>query len=146
LTVLNIDDPIVGYVILEARLALNQWRRSSPMLSPSEPHRNRQKARRLRDGMKRDVAALRGQGISQEKVGRVLGISQQAVAKIEKSPDVREAIARGRLIWRSVAAEEAENLARPIWGMAKDCIEKGDSKGLDNTARGVDPVWWTPIL
>jgi len=90
--------------------------------------------------MKRDVAALRGQGISQEKVGRVLGISQQAVAKIEKAPDVREAIARGRLIWRSIAAEEAENLARPIWGMAKECIEKGDSKGLDNTTRAIAAV------
>jgi hypothetical protein len=90
--------------------------------------------------MKRDVVALRGQGISQEKVGRVLGISQQAVAKIEKAPDVREAIARGRLIWRSIAAEEAENLARPIWGMAKECIEKGDSKGLDNTTRAIAAV------
>jgi len=109
------------------------------MLSPSKPDRT-QKTRRLREGMKRDVAALRGQGISQEKVGRVLGISQQAVAKIEKSPDVREAIARGRLIWRSIAAEEAENLARPIWGMAKDCIEKGDSKGLDNTTRAIAAV------
>src|SRR5262245_6466256 len=110
------------------------------MLSSSEPSKSTQKSRRLREGMKRDVAALRGQGISQEKVGRVLGISQQAVAKIEKIPDVREAIARGRLIWRSIAAEEAENLARPIWGMAKECIEKGDSKGLDNTTRAIAAV------
>jgi DNA-binding CsgD family transcriptional regulator len=67
-------------------------------VTPSDPPSKRHKAKRLAQGVARDVAALRGQGLSQRTTARALGISQQRVSQIQSVPELRAEIERQRLV------------------------------------------------
>jgi len=68
-------------------------------------------------GFRTDVAVLRAQGLSQRTAGRMLGVDQSTIARVEKLPEVQAKIADLREQWKVVAHKRINEVADSAWDM-----------------------------
>jgi len=88
-------------------------------------------------GFQTEVAVLRAQGMSQRTAGRVLGVNQSTIARIEKLPEVQAKIADLREQWKTVAHNRINEVADSAWNMVKQAADSRDAKAFDASTRGL---------
>ena len=88
-------------------------------------------------GFKKDVAVLRGSGMTAQGVAQVLGVKRNAIERIQRLPDVRADIQAMRLKWKEYSQDNVAQMAGETWTMAHEFVKQRDSKSFDNTMRGI---------
>ena len=88
-------------------------------------------------GFRTDVAVLRAQGLSQRTAGRMLGVDQSTIARVEKLPEVQAKIADLREQWKVVAHKRINEVADSAWDMVQHAAESQDAKAFEATTRGL---------
>src|SRR5262249_13534447 len=92
-----------------------------------------------------ELAVLRGQGVSQDTVGKLLGVDQSTVARVEKRPEVQAKIAYARTVWRIVALTRMNEMAESMWDVVEGAIDSEDAKAVkDSTGVSAEPSTHTP--
>ncbi len=86
---------------------------------------------------KREVAVLRFEGLSQARTAKLLGVSPDTIRRVERLPDVQQHIQELRHAWKQISLSRISGMAEDTWQMAQETVKNRDSKGFDNTMRGI---------
>ena len=106
--------------------------------SPKVNRRNKRRGRYTgSSGFQTDVAGLRAQGLSQRTAGRMLGVDQSTIARVERLPEVQAKIADLREQWKVVAHNRINEVADSAWDMVQHAAESKDAKAFEATTRGL---------
>ena len=109
-------------------------RRKSPKVNRPRKRRGRYTGS---SGFQTDVAVLRAQGLSQRTAGRMLGVDQSTIARVEKLPEVQAKIADLREQWKIVAHNRINEVADSAWDIVQQAAEAKDAKAFEASTRGL---------
>ena len=109
-------------------------RRKSPKINRPRKRRGRYTGS---SGFQTDVAVLRAQGLSQRTAGRMLGVDQSTIARVEKLPEVQAKIADLREQWKIVAHNRINEVADSAWDIVQQAAEAKDAKAFEASTRGL---------
>ena len=106
--------------------------------SPKVNRRNKRRGRYTGSSeFRTDVAVLRAQGLSQRTAGRMLGVDQSTIARVERLPEVQAKIADLREQWKVVAHNRINEVADSAWDMVQHAAESKDAKACESSTRGL---------
>jgi len=105
--------------------------------SPKTPKAKRRGRYTGSAGFQTDVAVLRAQGMSQRTSGRMLGVDQSTIARVEKTPEVQAKIAELRQQWKNTAHTRMNDVATSAWDMVQTAADNNDAKSFDAGTRGL---------